>query len=268
VFTSSVLANLVEDKTIKLTDPINSLYPFDFKDNIQLTFQDLANHSSGLPRLPVNLEMEDIANPYQKYGKSKIEEYLKEHITLENEPRTTSSYSNLGVGLLGYTLGVSRKTSFQELLQKEIFDQYNMSHSYTTTEVSKKQLVLGMNEYGDEVSNWDFDALFGAGGILSTTEDLAKFAYAQFNEQNSALTVTHKPTIEINENMSVGLGWHIITTKSGDTILWHNGGTGGYSSHLSINLENKTAVIILSNVADANDSVDDLGFELIKQIKE
>jgi hypothetical protein len=37
------------------------------------------------------------------------------------------------------------------------------------------------------VSNWDFNALFGAGGVLSTTEDLVKLANAQFNFTNKEL---------------------------------------------------------------------------------
>lgn len=93
VFTSTVLASLVENKKLKLTDEINSYYPFAFKDSIKLTFESLANHTSGLPRLPENLDLTNDLNPYKSYGKTKIEEYLKNVVKLENKPSTIYSYS-------------------------------------------------------------------------------------------------------------------------------------------------------------------------------
>lgn len=72
VFTSSVLTSLIEDKEIKLTDNINSFYPFDFKDNIKLTFKSLANHTSGLASLPENLDLIDLTNPYKSYCEIEI----------------------------------------------------------------------------------------------------------------------------------------------------------------------------------------------------
>jgi hypothetical protein len=69
VFTSTVLASLVIDKKIKLTDEINTYYPFTFKNNIKISFESLANHTSGLPRLPENLDLSNETNPYKNYGK-------------------------------------------------------------------------------------------------------------------------------------------------------------------------------------------------------
>ncbi len=263
VFTSTVLASLVEEDEIKLTDEINSFYPFDFKDEIKMTFESLANHTSGLARLPENLDLTNVTNPYRNYGKKEIEEYLKNLMKLENDPIKTYSYSNLGAGLLGYTLGVSQKTTFQELLQKKVFDKYNMTNSFTTSQNLKSSLVKGLDRKGNIVSNWDFDALFGAGGILSTTEDLAKFVNGQFNSENKELALTRKPTFDIDANMEIGLGWHILKSEDSKKIYWHNGGTGGYSSYIAIDLENKAAVVILSNVSGINGLVDDLGFQLL-----
>jgi CubicO group peptidase (beta-lactamase class C family) len=65
--------------------------------------------------------------------------------------------------------------------------------------------------------------------------------------------------------MNIGLGWHVIRSASGKDIFWHNGGTGGYSSSMAINVEDKTAVIILSNVFNINDQIDNLCFELMNE---
>ena len=268
VFTSTVFASLIEEDKIKLTDEINSYYPFTFKGNIKLNFESLANHTSGLSRLPENLNLSNENNPYKNYGKNQIEEYLKNHLKLENETVKTYAYSNLGMGLLGYTLGLSQKTDFQKLLQKNVFDKYMMKNSFTSSQNLGNKLIKGQNPDGEITSNWDFDVLFGAGGILSTTEDLAKFANAQFNPKNTELALTRIPTFDINENMKIGLGWHLLKSKNGKDLIWHNGGTGGYSSSISINVNNKTAVIILSNLSAFHHkmkNIDELCFELINE---
>ncbi|MBS1572236.1 MAG: beta-lactamase family protein, partial [Bacteroidetes bacterium] len=268
VFTSTVLASLSEDEKIKLSDNINSYYPFRFHDNTTISFESLANHTSGLPRLPENLDVSNESNPYKNYGKNELESYLKNMLKLENKPVKSYSYSNLGAGLLGYTLGLSQKTSFQNLLQKKVLDKYKMSNTFTSSQNLGNKLVKGLSENGNMVSNWDFVVLFGAGGILSTVEDLSKFANAQFNPENKELALTRKPTFEINKNMKIGLGWHILKSKTDKDIIWHNGGTGGYSSSMAIVEDEKIAVIILSNVSEINQNIDNLCFELIKNIEE
>lgn len=265
LFTSTVLASLVVNEKIKLTDEINSYYPFAFKDNIKLNFMSLANHTSGLPRLPENLDLTNEVNPYKNYSKTELEEYLKSLLKIENDSSKTYSYSNLGTGLLGYTLGLTQKTNFQNLLQKMIFDKYKMDNSFTSSEDLGSSLIKGLDKNGKVVSNWDFEVLFGAGGILSTTEDLAKFANAQFNPYNKDLELTRRTTAEIKGDTKIGLGWHKLELENGNDLLWHSGGTGGYSSSIVMKVEEKTAVIILSNVSDINDKVDALSYELINK---
>ena len=65
--------------------------------------------------------------------------------------------------------------------------------------------------------------------------------------------------------MKIGMAWHILKSENGKDLYWHNGGTGGYSSSMAVNIEDKTAVIILSNVSNINDKIDGLCFELINR---
>lgn len=270
VFTSTVLASLVEQGKINLTDEINGYYPFVFKDNQKIHFENLANHTSGLPRLPENLGLSDQHNPYQHYGKNELNSYLKNLLSLPDEASRTYVYSNLGAGLLGYTLGLSQKVDFRELLQETIFDKYGMKSSFVSSAGLGNLLIKGQNPKGEITANWEFDVLFGGGGVLSTAEDLVKFASAQFNPENRELALTRKPTLTVNQNMKTGLGWHILKFEKGEEVFWHNGGTGGYSSSLLIHPETRSAVIILSNVSAFNPrmkNIDDLCLKLIKQIK-
>ena len=270
VFTSTVLASLVQEGTIGLNDSINPYYPFPFKEHRNITFLTLANHTSGLPRLPGNLDLSKASNPYQHYTEKELEAYLKTIMTFENEPSETYSYSNLGAGLLGYTLGLTQGTSFEELLQRRVFDRYGMTASFTRSADAGERLVKGLNAHGDTTSNWDFDVLAGGGCVLSTTADLARFAMAQFNPENRELALTRVPTFAVHETMKIGLGWHILQSETGQELFWHNGGTGGYSSSIAINVPDKVAVIILSNVSafhSASGNIDRLCFELIRNLK-
>ena len=271
VFTSTVLAALVLDDKIKLTNNINDHYPFKFNRNIDLSFENLANHTAGLAVLPSNIDLSNQNNPYKTYGKKQIEEYLKNELEISSDSLKKYSYSNLGVGLLGHTLGMFQNKTFQELLQSEIFDKYQMTNSFTSAEGIEDSLIKGLDEEGNEVSNWDFQSMFAAGGILSTTEDLTKFAMKQFDPANEALALTRKPTFTVSEEMKIGLGWHIINSKNGEALHWHNGGTGGYTSSMTLDLKTKSGVIILSNVSAFGSemtNIDGLCFELIEQLLE
>jgi CubicO group peptidase (beta-lactamase class C family) len=270
VFTSTVLTSLVLDNQVGLNEAINSYFDFQFKDNRKLTFESLSNHTSGLPRLPENLDLSIPSideNPYKDYGKKELEVYLRDLMDIRNEDLGTFEYSNLGVGLLGYTLGLSQKTSFQNLLQTKVFDKYGLTQSYTSSKDLGDRLIKGLDYEGYEVTNWDFDVLFGGGGIISSTEDLSKFALAQFNPENLELAFTRQPTIQLNENSAIGLGWHIELSKNKNNLYWHNGGTGGYSSCMVLNVDKKQGVIVLSNVYGINETIDELSFELLQVMK-
>lgn len=270
VFTSTVLTSLVLDNQLELDDEINSYFDFQFKNNRKLTFESLSSHTSGLPRLPDNLDLSIPSideNPYKDYGKKQLEVYLRDVMDIKYEDLGTFEYSNLGVGLLGYTLGLSQKTSFQNLLQTKVFDKYGLTNSYTSSKNLGDQLIKGLDYEGYDATNWDFDVLFGGGGIISSTEDLSKFALAQFNPMNLELELTRQPTHLLSENSAIGLGWHIKLAKNKNNLYWHNGGTGGYSSCMVLNVDKKQGVIVLSNVSGINETIDELSFELLQVLK-
>jgi CubicO group peptidase (beta-lactamase class C family) len=267
VFTSTVLASLVVDKKLNLSDFINEYFLFPFKNNIKFNFLELANHTSGLPRLPENLDLSNTENPYKNYGKKELDNYLGESMRLESKTDLKYTYSNLGAGLLGYSLGLSQKRPFVELLEKRIFKKYGMRNSFSDPNKVRKNLVKGVDEHGNEISNWGFDVFFGGGGILSTSEDLVKFSLAHFEEENKELELTRMPTFDISDTMKIGLGWHILKAKDGFKWIWHNGGTGGYTSSIVLDTEKKNGVIILSNVSAFNPNsgnIDKLCFDLMK----
>ncbi|AZQ44814.1 serine hydrolase domain-containing protein [Nonlabens ponticola] len=271
VFTSTLLADLVLNDKIKLDDPLEKHMDYDLSINPKTTLKQLANHTSGLPRLPTNLNLflVDQSNPYKEYDSSMLKQYLTSGNTQQKQIGTSYEYSNLGAGTLGFVLASMEQMTYEELLQECIFNKYNMSNSTTLKEKIKTELIEGRDDNGNITSNWDFDALAGAGAILSTVEDLSKFALAQFDKTNESLALTQESTYNVNSNMDIGLGWHIIKRIDQNDKLWHNGGTGGYSSSMVLDVTDKSGVIILSNLSAFHPkmgNIDGLSFGLLKTL--
>ncbi|MBT33789.1 MAG: penicillin-binding protein [Thalassobius sp.] len=273
VFTSTLLANYVVEGKVKLDDDINYYLDFKLKNNTPISFVSLANHTSGLPRMPSNFMLSAMLspdNPYKDYDEAKLKAYLTEELSL-SEDKGKPSYSNLGAGLLGYTLSQISGKDYQTMVTEKIFTKYNMLNSTTNRNELKVPLVKGLDKDGDVTSNWDIKALVGAGGILSNTEDLSKFAMAQFNSANEELALTRQKTYVDSTSYDMGLGWHVSKSKSGGEVYWHNGGTGGYRTCMALDMPRKNAVIVLSNISAFNNEsakVDKLCFELAKTLKE
>jgi hypothetical protein len=60
--------------------------------------------------------------------------------------------------------------------------------------------------------------------------------------------------------MRIGLNWHIMHAGA-DTIVWHNGGTGGYRAFAGFLPRKRTAVVVLTN--SGGQGADDIGFHLL-----
>jgi hypothetical protein len=62
-------------------------------------------------------------------------------------------------------------------------------------------------------------------------------------------------------NMEIAYAWHIIT-KDDRSIIWHNGGTGGYRTFIGFDPKTRTGVVVLSNTSTA-EGADDIGRHLL-----
>ena len=188
VFTSTLLANFVLNKKIELNDPIQDYFNYPLK-NQQVKVVQLANHTSGLPRLPSNLNLNEVdqSNPYSEYDEDKLRDYLTNELELDSLSGSNYEYSNLGAGMLGYLLEIQSGSDYESLLQRYIALKYGMNSTTTNIHNVQENLVPGQDSNGNETSNWSLNALVGAGGILSNVEDLAKFTSAQFNTENKEI---------------------------------------------------------------------------------
>ena len=172
-------------------------------------------------------------------------------------------YSNLAVGLMGYVLSKIENVSFDTLYNSYIFSKYNMDNTTIDFRKSNELLVKGLSNVGNELESMYLDALAPAGSVISSVEDLAKYGLAQFDNSNNDLELIRRKTFKLNNRVSLGLGWFILKAKKN---IWfnHDGNTGGYSSSMFIDVENKNGVIILTNVDFQYTA--DLGSSLMKSL--
>jgi serine-type D-Ala-D-Ala carboxypeptidase/endopeptidase len=60
---------------------------------------------------------------------------------------------------------------------------------------------------------------------------------------------------------AIALGWLVLTDEKA-TVIWHNGGTGGYRTFLGFDPATRTGVGVLSNTSTAA-GIDDIGQHLL-----
>jgi CubicO group peptidase (beta-lactamase class C family) len=268
-FTAAILADMVARKELALDDPVATHLPPGTKiperDGRQITLLDLATQTSGLPRLPANMVITDARNPYASYTAALMYEFLAGY-RLPRGIGQQYEYSNLGMGLLGQALAHRAEKDFETLVSERVLGPLGMRDTrIALTPALRARLAPGHNEGGDVVGLWDLPAIAGAGALRSTVGDMLKYVRANVDSTSkplgSVLATTHVrrrpgPVPQV----SIGLAWHRSPTPGGRTIVWHNGGTGGYRSFAGFDESSGLGVVVLANSAV---SVDDIAMHLL-----
>jgi CubicO group peptidase (beta-lactamase class C family) len=268
-FTGTLLADMAQRGEVQLTDPVASLLPPEVtvpsRGGRQITLQDLATQTSGLPRLPTNLAITDPGNPYADYTVDQLYAFLNGY-TLTRDPGAQFEYSNLGVGLLGHALALRAHKSYEELVRERILAPLDMTSSaITLTPYMARNFASGHNADGTIVAPWDLPTLAGAGALRSSITDMLAYASANLDDGGGplqqAMATARSPRERIDAQTQIGLNW--ITQRTGDRdIVWHDGGTGGFSSFIGLDEARATAIVVLSNSATL-EGVDDIGFHML-----
>lgn len=251
VFTTLILADMVEKGELSLDDPVEKYLPHvnvPSRDG-KITLKDLATHTSALPRMPDNFAPHDWGNPYVDYTVEKLYEFLSNY-TLPRDIGVEYEYSNLGIGLLGHILTLRSNMTFEELVKNLICKELGLKDT-TISLTPEQQVRLAKGHVEDvEIPNWDFDALAGAGALRSSARDLLTFLSAEMGLRETglypAMEKTQIPNFAL-PNSEIGLGWFIF--QNDVEIILHDGSTGGYCSYICFDKERKKAVVVLSGIS-------------------
>jgi CubicO group peptidase (beta-lactamase class C family) len=153
-FTSLTLARMAIQQKILLNDPTNKF----LSDSIQIpsyhgkkiTLEELATHTSGLPRMPANFSPQNPLDPYIDYTVHDLYEFL-DHYKLIKAPETSYQYSNLGVGLLGTILANVAGKSYSRLVQECITNPLGMNDTGVKVPKSEQNRFAVPYNYGNKV---------------------------------------------------------------------------------------------------------------------
>jgi serine-type D-Ala-D-Ala carboxypeptidase/endopeptidase len=264
VFTAQLLVQLAAEGRVSLDDAVQRHVPPGWvvpsREGRPITLVQLATHTSGLPRLPDNLGARDLRNPYADYNDDRLRAFLAGHV-LGRSPGGRYAYSNLGAGLLGWILARVDGRSYEDAVVARLCDPLGLRDTRIRLDPDQRRRLAPPTADGKPGWNWDIPVISGAGALRSTPDDLLRFLAAQFDGSPA-----HAPRVKVSDAGTwVGLGWHISPLpQSGRTMVWHNGGTGGYRSFAGVVKESRTAVVVLAN---STEDVDPLGVALLELLQ-
>lgn len=268
-FTTSLLADMVARGEVRLDEPVGELLPDSVRvpnyRGRQITLLDLATHTSGLPRIPTNLDPRDPEDPWADYTVSDLYQFLNSY-ELPRAPGTEVAYSNIGLGLLGYALALRGGKPYEELLRERILDPLGMGDTrITLSPAQERRLARAHDESGKAVAHWHIPTLPGAGALRSDVDDLFRYLAAHLGLRGGdlipVLASTHQIYTRLNDTLAVALGWLVDQRDPARPFWYHNGETGGFHSFAAFQPAGRRAVIILSNGAN---SIDDIGLRILE----
>lgn len=257
VFTALILADMAAKGEVSLDDPAEKYLPagatMPARGGRKITLRDLAQHVSGLPRLPGNMPYGDVDDPYADYGEPELLAFLASY-ELPRDIGAQQEYSNLGVGLLGYLLARAAGTDYATLLRERITGPIGMSDTaIALSPDQQRRFAPGHDAYLRPAKPWHLGVLAGAGAVRSTTADMLEFAAALLDPGSPIAPAMRLTLAERrgsgNTRSEQGLAWSILHPVPEREILMHDGGTGGYRSTLVLEPAKMRAVVVLANSA-------------------
>ena len=291
VFTTILLADMVNSGLVNLDDPIEQYLPPSVKvptyNGQKITLENLATHTSGLSEFPSshcvsNFNGTDDENSIQarlffiecdkNYTFDQLYQDLS-NTTLIREPGLKFEYSTFGISLLGHILALKSGVSYDRLVEERILNVLGMnSTSIVLSDVQKSRLAIG-HLNGQELPFWNTSRpIAPAGGLHSSVADMLKFASANLGlidtKINNAMKESHiiihdsrlGKAFSNNYTAYVSLGW-IIATNFGIQIVEHNGETAdGYNSFIALNTSKDKGIVIIASASSIDIDIANIVF--------
>lgn len=266
--TGLLFADMVARGEVAPTTTVGALLPVR-GPLASVTLERLATHRSGLPSVPGGAgafvrgwwSTLTAGNPYP-YSTAQILDAAAAS-PLDAPPGT---YSNLGFAVLGAALAAAADRPYPQLVTERVLTPLGMTASAvaTTADALGPHDLLGQTTGGRRADPWAGEGIAPAGSVRADVADTARLA--------RALLVGDAPGIDAVQPRADfapdRIGWAWLSRPdpvTGRTVLWHNGGTGGFTSFLGVDREAGVAVVVLSAVG-APDETTPAGFALLRRL--
>jgi CubicO group peptidase (beta-lactamase class C family) len=282
-FTGLALLSLRDEGLLDLDDSLARWIPeaskltYPTRDERPITVRQLAQHTSGLPRMgPFDPENgPDEATVVGSLAK----------VALERAPGLESVYSNLGFSLLGIVVSHAAKRPLHDVVAARILAPLGMtSTGWDAATVPAGHLAPAFTKGPDAgaVPAAKLGIADGAGGIYSSVRDMARYAafllaaYPPRDEDDrgpirrATIREAHLTGFALEPHAAVmpnakaagqhveldasayGFGWVRRQTCTATDLVWHNGAIDSYRSYLALRTSSGIGVVVLTNFANAN----------------
>lgn len=264
-FLGIMAAQLVDEGVLSWDDTLETLLPAHValsQDAKKITLQQLASHTSGLPRQPFDLETLQYfveylftgQNFYRHYDQNFIYRYLE---TFKAPDEIGPRYSNIGYGLLGEVVERRTGKKLESLFKERIATPLGLSQTgYNLDSLKTRRRAYGYAgdqpkfiPRGQAVPDWQFtEFMKGSAAMYSTASDLLKLAEAYIHPKpplDHALADTLK--VRTNRNKEApAIAW-VVDTLGEQQIAYQIGMVGGYTCFIGLDVQHKQAVVVLQN---------------------
>ena len=264
MFTSVVIAELVEQGKLSYEDPLSKFLP-DFPSAAaaqKVKIKHLLTHTSGLGSY---FNDEFFRSSRDRFRTVDDMMQLAKGESLAFEPGTRWSYSNTGMLVLGRVIEVVTKQDYYDYVREHISKPAGMTRTdaYELDGVNENLAVGYEKEYADDGTKRYRNNIFmhvmrggPAGGGYSTAPDLLRFAEALksgkfITPATYELMTTPKPDVN---SPSYGYGFQ-LNPQTG--IVGHSGGFPGINSNLDIFKGTGYVAVVMANYGDAGQPVVD-----------
>jgi len=223
-----------------------------------ITVRHLLNQTSGLPG--------KFAEPLVFYSGSDamrkvVASMAKVH--LNRAPGASFEYSDLNYALLGALIERVSGTSFEDYLQRQVFEPLGMA--YTTldpNEASRMERARGHQLAFGRVVTRDvpvYRSAAPAGWVISSGTDMGRWLLLHLAEGRLSgrqvvppdlIRAMHTPGVTFVQNgdeVGYGMGWFTGTSIGGLSVLWHGGDTSNFATDMMLVPEHALGVAVLVN---------------------
>jgi len=262
--TGLLFADMVARGEVTPTTTVGALLPVS-GPLAAVTLEQLATHRSGLPSVPGGAaafvrgwwSTVSAGNPYP-YSTAEILDAAA-RAPLDAPPGT---YSNLGFA----ALAAAADRPYPQLLTERVLTPLGMTAAAVPT--SPRELgprdLSGETTGGRRADPWAGEGIAPAGSVRADIADTARLARALLVGDAPGIDAV-RPRADFAPDR---IGWAWLSRPdpvTGRTVVWHNGGTGGFTSFLGVDREAGVAVVVLSAVG-APDETTPAGLSLLRQL--
>lgn len=250
-FTAVAILMLAEQGKLSLSDDITKFFPEYPSKGRAITVEHLLTHTSGIKSYTGISAWRSMWR--KDMSVTELIDLFKNE-PADFEPGTRWAYNNSGYILLGAIIEKVSGMTYEQFLQKSIFEPLGMTHTFygSATRVIPRR-VPGYSMTKEGLRNAEYLSMthpYAAGSLLSNVDDLALWDAALYNEKlfkQSSLQKAFTPyTLKDGTTTNYGFGWSRIAYE-GRTVIEHGGGIHGFST-IGIRIpEDRIYVSILTN---------------------